>query len=191
MHHIQHHSNENQKLSNSTIAGQHAKRHTTPVGNRQSVTKGGLLEYCARATSNRQSKERATTPTREPPPSADSHIRSGRLRHSSKPIRLQSKTSTREPLRHTAHPATARGRSTAAECVAGAHPAGATTQQAPGRQRRLGNKEGQTRPSPERGGGHRRMSWTNKWHYDNKGVVRKCTQKCSSQTFFAWCYTWS
>ena len=44
------------------------------------------MEYCARAASNRQSKETTTTQTRKPPPPADTHTRSGKLLHTSKPL---------------------------------------------------------------------------------------------------------
>ena len=80
------------------------------------------MAYCARATSNRKSKETTTTPPRKPPPPADTHthththgVESSLANHSG----YREKQAKRKPQRYTAHPATAQGRSTAAERVVG------------------------------------------------------------------------
>ena len=89
--------------------------------------------------------------TLEPTPPAETHTHTHGAKGSytlENPSGSRVKQATRKSLRHTAHPATARSRSTAAERTAGARAAGAATQQAHGSQKRLGNKEGQTRPPP-------------------------------------------
>ena len=63
-------SQEHQNPSTTTAAVQHSQRHTTSIQSRRHTTKGGPQEYSARAATNRQVKETATDPTREPPPPA-------------------------------------------------------------------------------------------------------------------------
>ena len=127
------HSRENQKPSTTIAAFLHTQWHTTPAQNRQHTSNGVPQEYSARATSNRQIKEITTH-------HQQTHTRSGKLLHLSKPVRIQRKVLTpalHSPPRHSLRPQNAL--------------------QAPARQpgegnatgtRRPGNKEGQTRPPP-------------------------------------------
>ena len=108
----EHHSREIQKPSTTTVALQHTQRHTILVQNRRYTTQGV--------------------------PREDSFAMCSCLRLAN-PTGDRAKQAKLKPQRHTAHPSTARVRSTASERMAGVRPAGATTRPVQGGKRRLGN----------------------------------------------------